>query len=137
MMKPTLLDGLSVDPQPRVRACGHGLTGRRVRSDLHNCPVDACHAARRRVLDHAGIWRPRKGTAQDQVLLSRVYGNPFTIAEDVALYAPGFNAVWAVIPDQDLAVVVMARSVTSSLWQEILRREPIKITETHLIGADR
>lgn len=132
MTKPPILDPFAVEEQPRTRPCGHGLTGRRVRADLFRCSEDACFAARRRVLDHAHIWRPRRGTAEDQVLIAQVYADPSMIAGDVALYAAGFNAVWAVLPRPGFGWVIMARSHCATLFRDLVEPESGVLTEASL-----
>jgi hypothetical protein len=98
MQPPGILDGISVVEQSRLRACGHGLKGWRVRPDLHGRSDDACTVAKARVLDHARIWKPTKGTVEDQVLIAKAYGDWEDIAINTAIYCAGFNVVWTVIP---------------------------------------
>jgi hypothetical protein len=61
------------------------------------------------VLDHAAIWRTKKGKAEDQVLIARVCGDLDAVMLDTAMYSAGFNATWTVIPDVGMCWVVLAR----------------------------
>jgi hypothetical protein len=82
MKQPDILDSIPVVEQTKLRPCGHGLTGRRVRNDLYGRAEDAFEAARTRVLDHAAIWKPTKGFVEDQALIAKVYGERQNIAID-------------------------------------------------------
>jgi hypothetical protein len=123
MTKPSILDEVpsAVVENSRVRPCGHGLVGFRVRPDLHGQPDDACVVARGRVLDHASIWKPTKGGVEDQVLISRVYGDDRQqLTIDAAIYAAGFNAVLSVIAADDRRFwIVFARSEGSALFRAL------------------
>ncbi|GAA1431391.1 hypothetical protein GCM10009616_18390 [Microlunatus lacustris] len=68
----------------------------------------------------------------DQILVAAVYADPQAIAEDVALYAAGFNASWLVIPRPGMGWVVLARSSSASLFVAVLSAHPEALTEADL-----
>jgi hypothetical protein len=67
-------------------------------------------------IQHAHIWKPNKGTVEDQVLIAKAYGTGPDLAINTAIYRAGFNTVWTILPaDNEMWWIVMARSDDSWL----------------------